>query len=155
MNEKHIPLCILVQDKKKPLVFGTYTLKDYIENKLKNDATLNDAIKLDQEELNLAQDYPYYAGEPNSAYSSLVAGQGPSMLNFPLEFMTHEELYKWLVREIWQDATSRGVKTKGGQIKFKDERFRPSFWPDELWPWAETKHLFKVNSSYLKILQYQ
>ena len=118
MNEKHLPLCLIIKDKKKPLVFGTFTLKEYLENKLKTDAALNDAINLDQEELNLASDYSDYAGDPCNAYSSLLAGQGSSLLDYPLEFMTHDELYKWLVREIWQDAVARGVKTKGGQIKF-------------------------------------
>ena len=104
---------------------------------------LNEAINFDQEELHLASIYPYYAGGPCKSYSSLLAGQGPSLLDYPLEFMTHDELYKWLVREIWQDAVARGVKTKGGQIKFKDENFRPSFWP-----WAQTKHLSKVNKRF-------
>ena len=87
----------------------------------------------------------YYPVDPKNASCSLIVGLRPSLLPFPVDFMNHEELYKWLIDEIWQDAARRGVQTKSGQVKFKDMRYKPVWWPEAIWPWGNTSHFSKMT----------
>ena len=87
----------------------------------------------------------YYPVDPKNASCSLIVGLRPSLLPFPVDFMNHEELYKWLIDEIWQDAARRGVQAKSSQVKFKDLRFKPVWWLEEIWPWGITTHFSKVT----------
>ena len=145
MNQKHIPLGIIVKDKKKPFAFGSNNIKSFLQDKIRNNGALKNAFKTDQDDMNLATDYDYYPVDPKNAYSSLIAGLEPSLLPFPVDFMNHEELYKWLLDEIWQDAARRGVQTKSGQVKFKDMRYKPVWWPEAIWPWGNTSHFSKMT----------
>ena len=122
MNKHHIPLTIMVSIKKKPFIFGTYGLKAYFDNKIKNDLELTNTIKADQDELNLATDYNYMDGNPNEAYQQLTAGLGPAFLDYPLDLMNYDELANWLTRAINKDAANRGITNKTGMIKFKDHK---------------------------------
>ena len=145
MNHKHIPLALILKDKKKTFAFGTNNMKEYLQDRIINDAGAMENFKADQDDLNLATDYDYYPVDPTNAYSSLIAGLGPSLLPFPVDFMKHGELWKWLISEIWQDAARRGVQTPAGQVIFKDLRFKPVWWPEEIWPWGNTKHFSKMT----------
>ena len=145
MNQKHIPLGIIVKDKKKTFAFGSNNIKEYLQDRISDDEAVKDGFKTDQDDLNLATDYDYYPVDPKNAYSSLIAGLGPSLLPYPVDFMNHEELCQWLIAEIWQDAVRRGFQTKTGQVTFKNPRYKPIWWLEEIWPWGNTRHLTKVT----------
>ena len=73
---------------------------------------------------------------------------GPSLLPFPVEYMGHSKLINWLNAEIWQDAARQGTRRKSNQISFADPRFKPSWWPKDVWKWEETKSFSKVSEAF-------
>ena len=148
MNQEHVPLGVIIKDKKKTFSFGSSNIKERLDDHLKNDEAFKNSIKTDQEEMNQATDSDYYQEAPEKAYGSLIASLGPSLLPFPVDFMNHDELYKWVITEIWQDAVSRGVQTKSGQVIFKDPRFKPVWWPEDVWKWENTKSFSKVTKIF-------
>ena len=54
----------------------------------------------------------YYPVDPKNASCSLIVGLRPSLLPFPVDFMNHEELYKWLI-----DETRFGKMLQGEEFK--------------------------------------
>lgn len=62
--------------------------------------------------------------------------------------MGHSKLINWLNAEIWQDAARQGTRRKSNQISFADPRFKPSWWPKDVWKWEETKSFSKVSEAF-------
>ena len=153
LNANHIPLAVVVKDKKRTFVFGAKSTKEYLEEKLETDAEFKNAIEKDQSDLNLAKDYDYYPVAPGAAYTSIRAGEEPEKLDYPLDRMDYEELYKWLANEIWRDALKRGHETKSGRVKWRDQNYKPDWWPEEIWKWSKSKTLSKVNREFWKKLK--
>ena len=101
MNMHHVPICIVYKEKEKFATFGTFHMREYMDNLVRNDANLWTAVEEDEEGLNAAMDYEYYPVEAGSAHRMVVEGLAPSLLPFPLDFMTFEELSDWLSKYIF------------------------------------------------------
>ena len=101
MNMHHIPICIVYKEKEKIATFGTFHMREYMDDLIRNDANLWTAVEEDEEGLNAATDYEYYPVEAGSAHRMVVEGLAPSLLPFPLDFMTFEELSDWLSKYIF------------------------------------------------------
>ena len=100
MNMHHVPICIVYKEKEKIATFGTFHMREYMDNLVRNDANLWTAVEEDEEGLNAAKDYDYYPVEAGSAHRIVVEGLAPSLLPFPLDYMTFEELSDWLSKYI-------------------------------------------------------
>ena len=96
MNMHHVPICIVYKEKEKIAIFGTFHMREYMDNLVRNDANLWTAVEEDEEGLNVATDYDYYPVEAGSAHRMVVEGLAPSLLTFPLDYMTFEALTDWL-----------------------------------------------------------
>ena len=59
------------------------------------------AVEEDEEGLTTAMDYDYYPVEAGTAHRMVVEGLAPSLLPFPLDFMTFEELSDWISKYIF------------------------------------------------------
>ena len=92
LNANHIPLAVVVKDKKRTFVFGAKSTKEYLEEKLETDAEFKNAIEKDQSDLNLAKDYDYYPVAPGAAYTSIVEREESE--KFYWKKMDFVELYK-------------------------------------------------------------
>ena len=101
MNMHHVPICIVYKEKEKIATFGTFHMREYMDDLIRNDANLWTAVEEDEEGLNAATDYEYYPVEAGSAHRMVVEGLAPSLLPFPLVFMTFEELSDWLSKYIF------------------------------------------------------
>ena len=91
MNMHHV--CIVYKEKEKVATFGTFHMREYMDNLVRNDANLWKAVEEDEEGLNAAT-------EAGSAHRMVVEGLAPSLLPFPLDYMTFEELSDWLSKYI-------------------------------------------------------
>ena len=101
MNMHHVPICIVYKEKEKIATFGTFHMREYMDDLIRNDTNLWTAVEEDEEGLNAATDYEYYPVEAGSAHRMVVEGLAPSLLPFPLDFMTFEELSDWLSKYIF------------------------------------------------------
>ena len=101
MNMHHVPICIVYKEKEKIATFGTFHMREYMDDLIRNDAKLWTAVEEDEEGLNAATDYEYYPVEAGSAHRMVVEGLAPSLLPFPLDFMMFEELSDWLSKYIF------------------------------------------------------
>ena len=93
MNMHHVPICIVYKEKEKIAIFGTFHMREYMDNLVRNDANLWTVVEEDEEGLNAAT-------EAGSAHRMVVEGLAPSLLPFPLDYMTFEELSDWLSKYI-------------------------------------------------------
>ena len=153
MNQKHVPLGVVVKDKKRTFAFGSNSIKEYLQNQIRNDAAVTNCFKTDKQDLNNATNYDYYPVPPGTTENtSLIASLGPALLPCDVEFMNFEEMCNWLINEIVQDAARRGHTTKTNQIKFRDPRFKTVWWPEEIWAWGNTIHFRNMSKRYWREL---
>ena len=64
----------------------------------------------------------------------------PLRLPADLDLMVLKDLNKWLMPEILKDYWRRGGKRR--QVVFGIDEFKPSFWPNSIYPWSEIKKSF-------------
>ena len=54
MNMHHVPICIVYKEKEKIAIFGTFHMREYMDNLVRNDANLWTVVEEDEEGLNAA-----------------------------------------------------------------------------------------------------
>ena len=72
MNMHHVPICIVYKEKEKIATFGTFHMREYMDDLIRNDTNLWTAVEEDEEGLNAATDYEYYPVEAGSAHRMVV-----------------------------------------------------------------------------------
>ena len=88
--------------------------------------------------MNETTDRDYHPVAPENAYNTVVANLG--------------HLYYHFLQNAWgipnSKAARQGTRRKSNQISFADPRFKPSWWPKDVWKWEETKSFSKVSEAF-------
>ena len=104
------------------------------------DQAWEEAFDRDTEEMmHQPDDLDYYDeeqwGKPlNFLRSHLPASKLPA----DLDLMNYKELWKWISNEILKEYWGRGGEKR--VINYGNPDFLPTFWPNDVWPWADIKN---------------
>jgi len=131
--KKNIPVVVVWYQGGQVRKIGSQNLAKWLENL--DQSLLHRAMELDEESL-VNGDEPLVCEEEAVMAAHIVQNYvtkvEPQKLPFQLHLMSKKEKSKYLCELIRQDLGKK-------QLVYGHPACRPSFWPQELWPWEEVK----------------
>merc|ERR1712129_150597 len=138
--KKNIPLVVVWYQGGQVRKIGSQNLAKWLENL--DQSLLHKAMELDEECL-VNGDEPLVCEEEATMAAHIVQNYvtkvEPQKLPFQLHLMSKKEKSKYLCELIRQDLGKK-------QLVYGHPACRPSFWPQDFWPWEEVKGtISKIN----------
>jgi len=156
MVEESVPVLVLFQHEGKVKSYGSKNILEVIQDMLiQDDSDINNAVCKDAAKLVETEhcDDPTLVDDKENAEQmrpkrrpkSLLKNSGSvpllEPLPYPLSIMTFPETIRTLRQSIVHDKVSR--TGAGGEVRYGNPAWEPSFWPNHLWEWTDLKQNFK------------